>query len=90
MTFPKWKLIAAAFGWKYEIIDSVGSAESAIPEILKEKGPVFCDVKLVPNYSFAPKLSSRKLPDGTLVSPSLDDMAPFLEREEVDQIVYRG
>ena len=88
VTFPKWKLIAAAFGWKYEIIDSIGSAESAIPEILKEKGPVFCDVKLVPNYSFAPKLSSRKLPDGTLVSPSLDDMAPFLSREEMQNNIY--
>ena len=88
VTFPKWELIAAAFGWNYETIDSIESAESVIPKILKEKAPVFCDVKLVPNYCFAPKLSSRKLPDGTLVSPSLDDMAPFLSREEMQNNIY--
>jgi acetolactate synthase-1/2/3 large subunit len=32
---------------------------------------------------FSPKLASRKLPDGTMVSPSLEDMAPFLSREEL-------
>jgi acetolactate synthase-1/2/3 large subunit len=32
---------------------------------------------------FAPKLASRRLEDGTMVSPSLEDMAPFLPREEL-------
>ncbi len=32
---------------------------------------------------FAPKLASRRLADGTMVSPSLEDMAPFLAREEL-------
>jgi acetolactate synthase-1/2/3 large subunit len=38
---------------------------------------------LAPGYTFAPKLSSRKLPDGRLVSPSLEDMFPFLPEEEM-------
>ena len=37
------------------------------------------------DYIFAPKLSSKKLPDGTMVSPSLEDMYPFLSREEMEE-----
>jgi len=34
------------------------------------------------DYTFAPKLSARKLPDGTMVSPTLEDMFPFLDKKE--------
>ena len=88
VTFPRWELIAAAFGWKYVAVNSIDGAEKAIPEVLAEKGPVFCDVKLPPGYVFAPKLGSRKLPDGTMLSPSLEDMSPFLSREEMQDNVY--
>ena len=40
------------------------------------------------DHNFAPKLSSRRLPDGTLVSPSLEDMFPFLPREEMLDNIY--
>ena len=88
VTFPDWELIAAAFGWEYQVIDSSESARRLLPEILRTEGPVFCDVKLVPDYVFAPKLASRRLPDGTMVSPSLEDMAPFLSREEMQDNLY--
>ena len=42
------------------------------------------EVIVDPQQSFSPKLASRKLEDGTMVSPSLEDMAPFLSREELD------
>ena len=32
---------------------------------------------------FAPKAASKRLPDGTMVSAPLEDMAPFLPREEL-------
>ena len=81
--FPDWKLLAQAFGWKFYEIDSIVSAEEIIPQVLACDGPVFCNVKLVPGYTFAPKLSSRRLPDGSIVSPSLEDMYPFLPAQEM-------
>jgi len=36
-------------------------------------------------YAFSPKLSAKKLPDGTMVSPSLEDMFPFLDRDEYER-----
>ena len=86
--FPDWQLIAAAFGWKYYIIDSLLSAENLLPEILSSEAPVFCNVKLSFGYIFSPKLSSKVLPDGKIVSPSLEDMYPFLSPEEMKATVY--
>ena len=60
-----------------------------LPELLAAEGPVFVDVKLIPGYRFEPKLSSRKLADGTMVSASLEDMFPFLPEEEMKQNYYQ-
>ena len=88
VTFPEWRLVAGAFAWKYLRIDSEAAARRLVPEILAEKAPVFCDVALAPGYTFAPKLSSRRLPDGRLVSPSLEDMFPFLPEAEMRDNIY--
>ena len=81
--FPDWQLLARAFGWKFYEISSIESAHELIPQILAEKVPIFCNVKLVNGYTFSPKLSSRRLPDGSIISPSLEDMFPFLSEEEM-------
>lgn len=90
VTFPDWSVLAAAFRWRYEIIRSPEEAKEKLPEILASEGPVFVDVKLTPGYRFEPKLSSRKLADGSLVSSSLEDMYPFLSGEEMQENIYRG
>ena len=48
-------------------------------------GPQMCEVFLDLSQQFAPKVSSRKLEDGRMVSAPLEDMAPFLSREELQQ-----
>jgi len=53
-----------------------------INRILKTKGPLLCEVKLVEDYKFCPKLSSEKRPGGKIISKPLEDMYPFLDREE--------
>ncbi len=54
-----------------------------IAALLEAPGPALIEVFVDPVQPFAPKLASRKLDDGTMVSPALDDMAPFLTREEL-------
>jgi acetolactate synthase-1/2/3 large subunit len=34
------------------------------------------------DYEFAPRLSSKKLNDGRIISKPLEDMSPFLSRNE--------
>jgi acetolactate synthase-1/2/3 large subunit len=50
--------------------------------MLDADGPAICKVVLDPAQPFAPKLSSRRLEDGRMVSSPLEDMAPFLPRAE--------
>lgn len=90
VTFPDWEKIAGAFDWKYFRIDSHEDLDGKIREILNEDGPVFTDVKLVSNYTFSPKLSSRRFPDGTIVSASLEDMYPFLPEDEMKTNYYHA
>ena len=47
-------------------------------------GSVLCEVIIDAGQNFEPKLSSKVLPDGKIVSPEIDDMFPFLPREEYE------
>lgn len=85
VSFPKFEKVAAAFEIPYVKIDSIKDAEGKVREVLEAKGPVLCEVILDDTQNFAPKLSSRVLPDGKIVSPEIDDMFPFLDREEYEQ-----
>ena len=88
VTFPDWQKLASAFQWQYFQIDSLEKAEASLEEILNCKHPTMIDVKLTSSYEFMPKLSSRRLADGSIVSPSLEDMYPFLSPEELEENVY--
>ena len=46
-------------------------------------GPQLCQVTLDPDQQFEPKLSSKSLPDGRIVSAPLEDLYPFLDRDEL-------
>ncbi|MEI7946604.1 MAG: thiamine pyrophosphate-binding protein [bacterium] len=89
VTFPEWEKIAFAFDIPYVKICSHIGMEKKIREILETPGPVFCDVELTPGYTFSPKLSSRRLEDGSIVSPSLEDMFPFLSPHEMQNNIYK-
>lgn len=51
--------------------------------LLLSDRPALIEVIVDPNQTFSPKLASRKLPDGSMSTPALDDMSPFLERDEL-------
>lgn len=83
LSFPDFQRLAYGFG-----IDSNRAARHAelsdsIAAALAHDGPFLCEVMLDKAQQFAPKLASRRLEDGTMVSPALEDMAPFLAREEL-------
>lgn len=63
------------------ISDSEGLRER-IREILNSPGPSICEVMADPEQSVAPRVSSAVRPDGTMISKPLEDMWPFLDREE--------
>lgn len=86
--FPNFAKLADAFGMKYFVLDSEENCDLVLDKALNSDGPCICEVILDPEQDFAPKSSSKVLPDGRITSPSLDDMAPFLDREEFEAIRY--
>lgn len=82
VSFPDVTKLATAYGLASATIEDNERIAADIAKVLAIPGPVVCDVRLTPDYRFEPKLSSEKKPDGRIVSKPLEDMFPFLDREE--------
>ena len=80
--FPEIARVAEAYGLSAEVIDDHLTMTDTIKRILDMPGPVVCDVRLSPTQIFSPRVSSEKKADGRIVSKPLEDMYPFLPREE--------
>lgn len=85
VSFPNFVELAKAFGVEAVQTSNPLTMEPEIKDVLAQKNAVVCSVTTISDYDFMPKLSARKLDDGTMVSPSLEDMYPFLEREEFER-----
>jgi acetolactate synthase-1/2/3 large subunit len=82
VSFPDIIKLGVAYGFKTCRIVSHDNLRENIEKMLGETGPVICEVMLTENYKFMPRVSSKKLDDGRMVSAPLEDLAPFLDREE--------
>lgn len=86
--FPDFGKLANAFGLPYFKLDSEQNCDAVLEQVLNCEGPCVCEAVVDPSQNFAPKSSSKVLPDGRITSPSLDDMAPFLDRDEFNKIRF--
>lgn len=87
VALPDFAKVAAAFGIPSSRCESKEELEASIAATLSGEGPALCEVLVDPEQAFEPKLASRVLPDGSMASPSLEDMFPFLPREEMAAIM---
>jgi len=84
VTFPEFAKIAAAFGFSYTHTTDHADMADAIRRTLESDGPAICEVTIDKAQPFAPKVSSKRLPDGSMVTAPMEDLAPFLSREEFE------
>lgn len=84
LSFPDIEKIFNAYGIKFFRIDDLNQADSISKEFLNSNGATLCEIVVDTTQNFEPKLSSKRLPDGRIVSPPIDDMFPFLPREEYE------
>ena len=81
VTFPDFAKVAGAFGFSYFCAETHAELPGAIASALAIDGPVFCELIVDENVSFAPKLGAKAHPDGRITSPALEDLSPFLPRD---------
>jgi len=87
VSFPKFEKIAEAFEYPYFSAHSNEEMKKVVDQVLAMDGPVFCEIFTDTKQVWEPKSSTKRLEDGTLVSPPLEDLAPFLPKEELEQIM---
>jgi acetolactate synthase-1/2/3 large subunit len=81
-TLPDVRRVAEAYGIATDVITTQHNLADEIRRILATPGPVVCDVHIVLDEIRRPRLSSVQLSDGSFVSKPLEDLWPFLDREE--------
>ena len=83
VTLPDFGRLSAAFGLAYRRCANHQEMAKAIADTLEVDGPAVCEIMLDENVAFAPKLGAKQWPDGRITSPALEDLSPFLPREEL-------
>ena len=87
LSFPEYRKLAKAFGYPYLSAHSNEEMKKTVDTALKMEGAVFAEIFTDTQQVWEPKSATKKLADGTLVSPPLEDLAPFLPREELERIM---
>jgi acetolactate synthase-1/2/3 large subunit len=82
LTVPDLSKIGASYGLKPAVIADQTNLREEVRRVLAMEGPVLCDVRVIPDEIRAPRLSSYQKADGSFVSKPLEDLFPFLPREE--------
>jgi acetolactate synthase-1/2/3 large subunit len=82
LTVPDLSKIAASYGLQSAVIANQSNLREDVRRVLETPGPVLCDVRVIRDETRAPRLSSVQRPDGSFVSRPLEDLWPFLDREE--------
>jgi acetolactate synthase I/II/III large subunit len=83
LTLPDLMKIGAAYGIATERITENAGLKAGIRAALDRPGPVLCEVVVAPDQAIGPRVSSALRPDGSIVSRPLEDLWPFLERDEL-------
>lgn len=86
--FPDFSKIAYAFDMPYVSVKDNDELEKRISEVLESDSYCLCEVFVSTTQVFEPKSATKKLPDGTLVSPPLEDLAPFIGRDELKKNMF--
>lgn len=82
VSFPDIVKLAEVYGFEACRIENQLNLKRELEKILSKPGAVVCEIMLSPTEKMEPKLSSEIKPDGKMISKPLEDMFPFLPREE--------
>lgn len=80
--------MAQAYGYPYYSCSKNETLSSTIQEVFSKQGYAICEIFVDKEQAFEPKSATKRLEDGTLVSAPLEDMAPFLPKEELAKNMF--
>ncbi len=87
LSFPSLERLAWAYGYPYAACRENAEIEKTLDAAFSSDGAFIAEIFVDPTQFFEPKSATKKLPDGSLFSPPLEDLAPFLDRDELRSIM---
>ncbi|SEA57371.1 Thiamine pyrophosphate enzyme, C-terminal TPP binding domain [Oribacterium sp. KHPX15] len=87
LSFPDMEKLAAAYGYPFMRVWHNQDLEAAVQKTFDTEGPVICEIMVTMSQQFLPKSAAKKLPDGSIVSPPLEDMDPYLSDDEMNKVM---
>ena len=84
VTFPSFQILCKGFDIKYSKCSKTKNLSNSLDRVIKSKSSYFLELMVDPKQIFAPKLSAKQHSDGTITSPPLEDMSPFLPEDELN------
>lgn len=87
LSFPDMEKIAHAYGFPFIRAHHNEELHDAVAETLATDGPAICEIMVTLTQQFLPKSAAKRLPDGSIISPPLEDLAPYLPDEEMERIM---
>ena len=88
LTLPDICRVATAYGLKATRIKNQKNLKEKVLEIIQADGTIICDLLVDPDIPTAPRVSSQVLTDGRIVSKPMEDLWPFLDREEFKRNMF--
>jgi acetolactate synthase-1/2/3 large subunit len=88
MLLPSLEKVADAYGIRYMRIDSAIELQSQLDDALADDGPVLCEVMVIPEEPRIPRVATKKGLNGKMESSPLEDLFPFLDREELRENMH--
>ncbi len=83
VTLPNFERVAKSYGLEYFKISNQQNIISKVSEVLNSEGPVICEVMIDPSMQTQPRVSSKKLENGSMMSMPIENMWPFLSEDEI-------
>lgn len=87
VTFPSFEKLAILFGLNYTRVSKASDFETGIRPALDSSGPELIEIIMDPDQKYLPRLGTSKLPDGSLVSPPIEDLEPKIELKILEKLL---
>ncbi len=79
VTLPQWKAVVESYGLPFFRADSHDNIRNVVAEVLASQGPAVCEVMIAPDQATMPRVTSKQLSDGRLVTAPMEEMWPHLQ-----------
>ncbi len=89
LSCPDFKKLSVAFDMPYYKLENWEDFDNGLKQILNSPGPGIIEIFMDPVQGFFPRLMTSSSPDGTLVSPPLEDLSPLISIEDLEWALQR-